>query len=84
MRLTPERVEKLLDRWDQATAPRRERGFTEYLVIGVVITVVALAVRAWWFVLCGLALTLVMLRLLWELPGSRVRRSFEAIRRRRG
>jgi hypothetical protein len=83
MRLTPKRVERLLHAWSAVTAPAREGQFTFSLAVFVLFTIAGLISRNWWWAIAGLVLTLVTLRLLWELPGSRVRRVLEALKRQR-
>jgi hypothetical protein len=84
MQLTPKRVQRILDRWSEVTAAGREMQFTGYLVIGVVGTVGTAIAEDWWFVAACIGFSLVILRLLWELPDSAVRRWLDALNRRRG
>src|SRR5207253_181145 len=51
--LTPKRVQRALDAWDEATVPGRETGFTGYLVIAVMITVAGVVAESWWFAVVG-------------------------------
>jgi hypothetical protein len=82
MGLTPKRVQRVLDAWDEATAPGRETAFTGYLLIAVMITVAGVVAESW-FALIGVVMIVVVGRMLWELPGSRVRRVCDALLRNR-
>jgi Flp pilus assembly protein TadB len=80
--LTPKRVNRVLDRWDEITAPAHETYFNAQLIFCAIVAVVCVVVGAWWLAVLFLALTLVCVRLLWERPHSRLRRLSDRIVRR--
>jgi hypothetical protein len=82
MGLTQKRVQRVLDAWDKATAPAQESYFNGHLVICAAGAVLCLIFGAYWIAALFLGLTLMILRLLWERPGSKVRRMTDALMRR--
>jgi hypothetical protein len=83
MGLTPKRVQRVLDAWDEVTAPGKETAFSGYLLIALMITVAGVVAQSWWFAVVGVVMVAVFGRMLWELPGSKVRGACDALRRTR-
>jgi membrane protein implicated in regulation of membrane protease activity len=69
----------VLDRWDEVTAPAQESWFNFQLLLCAAVTLASLTFGAWWIALLFAAITLVIIRLLWERPGSKVRRLSDAL-----
>jgi hypothetical protein len=82
MGLTPKRVQRVLDQWDEVTAPAQESWFNFQLLLCAAMAIAALIFGAWWIAALFAAITLVFFRLLWERPGSKVRLICDAITKR--
>jgi hypothetical protein len=74
MGLTPERVSRVLDKWDEITAPGQGGVFDFQFLVCASMTVLFLIVGAWWLSVLFLGITFIFFRLAWERPNSRVRR----------
>lgn len=83
MGLTPKRVQRVLDQWDEITAPAQESAFTIHMLLFAVGTILCLVFGAWWIALMCAVVTFVFFRLAWERPGSRVRLVCDAITKRK-
>jgi hypothetical protein len=78
MGLTPKRVERVLDAWDEATKSGRATAFTGNLLVMLILTVGAALGRSWGFFAVALILDAVFFRMLWELADSWLRRLLRA------